>query len=100
MSNALMAEEWKQRFGPTYYHFRYKDVMFLVINSELFGMVSDPSKPVPGPEQQSEQMAALKASLDENQDARWTFVFIHQPLWDTHRIHPDWRFHRPGRWCV
>ena len=91
MSNALMAKEWKQRFGPTYYHFRYKDVMFLVINSELFGMVSDPSKPVPGPEHQSEQMTALKASLDENQDARWTFVFIHQPLWDTHRIHPDWQ---------
>ncbi|MDA1076156.1 MAG: metallophosphoesterase, partial [Proteobacteria bacterium] len=39
MSNAVMAETWRKRFGPSFYHFTYKGVLFLVLNSELFGMV-------------------------------------------------------------
>ena len=49
MSNALMANTWQSRFGSSYYHFVYKDVLFVVLNSELFGMVEDSSTPVPGP---------------------------------------------------
>ena len=49
MSNSVMSETWRARFGPSYYHFVYKDVVFLVINSELFGMVGTPATPVPGP---------------------------------------------------
>ena len=44
MSNAVMAEAWHARFGPSYYDFRYRDVLFVVLNSELFGMVHDPSR--------------------------------------------------------
>jgi hypothetical protein len=82
MSNAMMSETWRRRFGPSYYHFIYKDVLFLVINSELFGMVGDPGTPVPGPWQPSEQLRYIKHVLSEHEDARWTFVLTHQPLWD------------------
>ncbi len=90
MSNAVMAEAWHARFGPSYYHFSYKDVLFVVLNSELFGMVHDPKTPLPGPWTQAEQMAWLERALAENADARWTFVFLHQPLWNVEKVNPDW----------
>ena len=91
MSNAVMANEWKRRFGASTYHFVYEDVLFLVLNSELFGMVHDPRSPVPGPFEQAEQMALVERVLAENEDVRWTIVLVHQPLWDRPEIHPDWQ---------
>ena len=82
MNNAVMAETWRVRFGPSYYRFVYKNVLFLVLNSELFGMVSDPDKPVPGPWTQAEQLAFVERTLREVPDPRWTIVLVHQPLWD------------------
>jgi hypothetical protein len=90
MSNAVMAEAWRARFGPSYYHFVYRDVLFLVLNSELFGMVHDPRTPLPGPWSQAEQMAWVERVLAEQAQARWTFVFLHQPLWDMEKVHLDW----------
>jgi hypothetical protein len=90
MSNSVMSQAWLERFGPSYYHFTYKDVLFLVINSELFGMVTDPTVPVPGPWQQSEQMTFIERVLQDYANARWTIVIVHQPLWDSDTIHPDW----------
>jgi hypothetical protein len=90
MSNAVMAEVWKSRFGPSFYHFRYKGVLFLALNSELFGMVHDPKSPLPGPWTQAEQMAFVERVLAENRAVRWTFVLIHQPLWDSPTPNPDW----------
>ncbi|MCY4013428.1 MAG: metallophosphoesterase [Gammaproteobacteria bacterium] len=82
MDNAVMAEAWRERFGPSYYHFVYKDVLFLVLNSELFGMVSKPDTPVPGPWTQAEQLAFVERTLERYPDPRWTIVLVHQPLWD------------------
>jgi hypothetical protein len=90
MSNAAMAEAWRARFGPSFYHFVYRDALFLVLNSELFGMVHDPKSSLPGPWTQAEQMAMVEAVLREHAGARWTFVFVHQPLWDAATVHPDW----------
>ncbi len=90
MSNALMAETWQRRFGPSYYRFVYKDVLFLVLNSELFGMVSDPNSAVPGPWTQEEQLAFIERTLAEHPDPRWTIVIIHQPLWDYTEVRGDW----------
>lgn len=90
MSNAVMAETWQERFGPSYYHFRYKGALFVMMNSELFGMVHDPNSSLPGPWTQADQMAWVERVLAENTDARWTFVVVHQPLWDSPEIHPDW----------
>jgi hypothetical protein len=91
MSNAVMAEEWKSRFGRSFYHFTYKGVLFLALNSELFGMVHDRTKSLPGPWTQAEQMAFVERVLADHRGARWTFVLVHQPLWDYGpQPHPDW----------
>ena len=93
MSNALMAHAWQERFGPSFYHFTYKGVVFVVLNSELFGMVEDPATPVPGPWRQQQQMDFVRSVLQQNSDARWTVVLIHQPLWDPSPVRPinrDW----------
>lgn len=90
VSNAVMAQVWHERYGPSYYQFVYKGVLFVVLDSELFSMASDPSRSVGGPERQSEQMAWLEGVLGAHRDARWTLVFLHQPLWDRERIPPDW----------
>ena len=82
MSNAVMAATWQARFGPSYYRFVYKDVLFLVLNSELFGMVRDMHTPVPGPWTQAEQMAFIAETLQRFPNPRWTIVIIHQPRWD------------------
>ena len=91
MSNAAMAEAWQARFGPSFYRFVYKDVLFLVLNSELFGMVSKPDTPVPGPWTQAEQLAFVERTLAEVPDPRWTIVIVHQPLWDyAGGVRGDW----------
>jgi len=101
MSNAVMAEVWTERLGPSFYHFVYRDVLFLALNSELFGMVHDPKTQLPGPFKQAEQLAYVEKALRENSGVRWTFVFVHQPLWDVPklplpgqvtapRVNPDW----------
>ena len=90
MNNAVMAEEWQRRFGPSYYHFLYKDVLFVVVNSELFGMVGQPDTPVPGPWKQADQMAFIKSVLAQHPDPRWTIVLVHQPLWSYPSVNEDW----------
>ena len=78
LSNRLMADNWQRKFGRTYYEFRYHDVLFVALNSE------DPPDSDPfrfGPEQQQ----WLTGLLDRNQDARWTFLFMHKPAW----VFPD-----------
>ncbi len=75
ITNKVMEDEWKKRFGPTYYHFKYKDVLFLCLNSEDQyrgsgrGTISDT------------QYDWIEKTLRENQDVKWTLVFMHQPLW-------------------
>jgi len=90
LSNETMADVWRERFGASYYHFIYKDVLFVALNSELFSMVSKPGTSLPGPDAQSEQMAWLRNVLRDHPEVRWTLVFVHQPFWDSPRVHPDW----------
>ncbi|MGE5193566.1 MAG: metallophosphoesterase family protein [Deltaproteobacteria bacterium] len=74
LSNPRMAENWRRKFGRTFYDFRYHDVLFVALNSE------DPpdSKPYRfGPE----QIQWFTDVLSRNQDVRWTFVFMHKPAW-------------------
>ena len=91
MSNAVMAETWRRRFGPSFYSFEYKGVLFVALNSELFGMVSDPASPVPGPWTQAQQLAWLERVLARHPNPRWTIVLVHQPLWDYREgVRGDW----------
>ncbi len=72
VSNPFMIEHYKERYGRTYYSFTYGDVLFLCLCTE------DPTHMVLG----EDQIEYMKKALDENEDVRWTFVFMHVPLWD------------------
>ena len=75
ITNDVMKKKWEELFGVSYYHFVYKDVLFLCLNSEDNlrgagrGTIDD------------EQFEYIKKTLDENADVKWTLVFLHQPLW-------------------
>lgn len=73
-TNDVMALEWKKRFGKDYYHFRYKDVLFLCLNSS-----GDLKK----------QYKYFKSTLEENADVKWTIALIHHPLF-TYPSHLEW----------
>ncbi|HEX4131908.1 MAG TPA: metallophosphoesterase [Pirellulales bacterium] len=70
---------WQKQFGRTYYHFVYRDVLLLVLNSE------DPPNYTVGTLKpghlSDEQLAWAEEVLRENAKVRWTFIFIHKPMW-------------------
>jgi len=114
----LTRKAWAERRGPKYYYFRYKDVLFIALDTE------DAERPMPPnmeediatynrlkkddpkkamafiiewmktPEAQEafgraakvqfpeEQRVWFKTVLEKNKDVRWTFVFLHEPVWD------------------
>ena len=65
-SNEVMSHDWRRRFGPSYYHFEYKDVLFVVLNSELFSSVANPGHPVPGDDTQEEQLRWVEGVLENH----------------------------------
>ncbi|MEM6397471.1 MAG: metallophosphoesterase [Bacteroidota bacterium] len=76
ITNQVMEDLYKKRYGPTYYSFVYKDILFLCLNSEDQrlgagrGTISDV------------QYAWIAETLSSHKDVKWTMVFLHQPLWD------------------
>ncbi|MCP4544973.1 MAG: hypothetical protein GY835_00750 [bacterium] len=80
-SNSVMGEIWQERHGRPYYHFRYRDVLFLCANTE------DGRRATIG----EEQIAYFRDVLARHSDVRWTLVFQHRPLWvgDAERA-PGW----------
>jgi hypothetical protein len=73
ISNPVMEDRWRQRFGRTYYHFLYKDVLFLCLDTQDGeGQAGHIGK---------DQIAYAQDVLARYPAVRWTFVFMHQPLW-------------------
>jgi hypothetical protein len=79
-NSKICAKTWRERLGRTYYHFTYHDVLFLCVSTEDF-----PPEPAYtwansyiGPE----QVTYFEKVLAENQDVRWTMVFMHEPLYE------------------
>ena len=70
LTNPLMHEIWRTHFGREWYSFDYKGVHFLCLSSE------DPSGHIG-----QEQLAWIEQDLARHEDARWTLVFLHKPLW-------------------
>jgi len=75
ITNKVMEEKWQELFGVTYYHFRYKDVLFLCLNSE------DNYRGAGKGTIDEEQYKYIEKTLEKNKDVKWTLVFLHQPLW-------------------
>lgn len=79
-SNPVMAEIWRERYGKSYYHFMYRDVLFVMLNSNDGGSTHSFS---------SEQIEWLRTTLQNNPGPKWTLVFTHAPMWDREE---------PGQW--
>jgi hypothetical protein len=84
LANKVQQEVWKDRFGRTYYEFLYRDVLFVVLDSEA-PPVADYGR------LDGEQLAWLKKVLADNKEERWTLVFLHKPMWDAPKVDPSWR---------
>lgn len=70
--NKVQEKLWEQKFGRRFYHFVYKNVLFLLLCSE------DP----PGSGAFSaEQVEYVRKALEENPNVRWTIVSVHKPIW-------------------
>ena len=80
ISNAAMADKWKQRLGPSYYHFVYRNVLFLCLNTQ-----DGSSRWI-----DDRQMQYFQKALEENGNVRWTLVFMHQPMWLS-ESHENWQ---------
>ena len=116
IANEVAQEVWLERYGASRYQFVYKDVLFVVLDSEdpprtppegirekideynrlqredpakaqamLAEFMADESvvaglgKPV---DFSDAQIAWLKETLAQNADVRWTFLFLHDPVWE------------------
>lgn len=109
LTNTAMRSFWKHRYGPRYYYFKYRDVLFLMMDSEDYSekrmmeiyhardtAIRILDGDLEGDYQQSsyynmperrvghlgdKQAAYFKKVLKEHPEVRWTFVLMHKPLW-------------------
>jgi Icc-related predicted phosphoesterase len=72
LTNKVMVAKWGERYGRRYYHFTYKNTLFLCLCSE-----NPPDMGTIDPEQRE----WVAKTLEANKDVRWTFVFLHKPIW-------------------
>ena len=71
ISNDLMRQKWVDKFGKAYYYYVYKDVLFLALDTNPEDAITiSPA-----------QIDYFKGVLADHQNVRWTFVFMHHPLW-------------------
>ena len=82
ISNAVMTNVYRNRYGSPYYHFVYKNVLFLIVCTEdpPSGNISDT------------QASHLRTILQDNKSVRWTLVFMHAPLFveNEGKLHEGW----------
>jgi hypothetical protein len=71
---AMWAEIYNERYGVPYYHFVYKNVLFLCLSTN--------DGPTHGTGISQAQVDYVAATLEEHPDVRWTLVFQHKPLWE------------------
>jgi len=109
LTGMALRKIWEQRYGPRYYHFVYRDALFLVLDTEDYSParmqeikdIRDAAiKVLDGPHPEdarnmeyftlperftgevgSEQAAYFERAIAENRSVRWTFLFMHKPVW-------------------
>ncbi len=72
LTNKTQVAKWGERYGKRYYHFTYRGALFLCLCSENPPDMGTIDK---------EQQEWVAKTLDANKDVKWTFVFMHKPLW-------------------
>lgn len=108
LTGEVLRDVWRRRYGPTYYSFVYRDVLFLVLDTEdlsperaqqVFAARSEAVRAAREGRSDTEgleyyrmperafgdvgtaQAAFVRAALAEHRDVRWTFLFFHKPVW-------------------
>ena len=108
LTNLTMRDVWTERYAARYYHFIYKNVLFLILDSEDFedqrmqeiyearAIALEAAVDAPGtwtesvyfgmPERQTgtiraEQATYFRNIIAANPQVRWTFLFMHKPVW-------------------
>ena len=109
LTGEVLQRVWDERYGRRYYHFVYKNVLFLVLDTEdnpperiqevfearneaIEIMKSDGLEAFKAteyanmPERSAgtispEQSAYFRQVIANNADVRWTFLFMHKPAW-------------------
>jgi hypothetical protein len=76
-----LSKTWDEKFGRRYYHFVYKNTLFLCLNCFDGDLMEQKSEKYYRPGFSKAQLAYIDKALTENPDARWTFVFLHAPVW-------------------
>lgn len=70
-SNELLTHVWHERHGRDYYHFLYKKVLFIALNTDE----------IEGGGISVDQSNYINTILSQNTDVDWTLIFMHRPLW-------------------
>ena len=109
LTGLTLQRTWESRYGPRYYHFVYKDVLFLVLDTEdarperarqIFNIRNEGIRVLDSegwdayqdtayfqlPERQTgsitrEQAEYFRHALAVHDGVRWTFLFMHKPAW-------------------
>jgi hypothetical protein len=109
LTSPAMREAWARRFGPLYYHFVYKNVLFLVLDtedypdqrrSEIHEARTEALEALNGGQTEealamayyqmpervtgdvgAEQAAYFQQVIAQNPGVRWTMLFMHKPVW-------------------
>ncbi len=79
ITNKIMEKEWEKLYGKRYYHFQYKNTLFIILDSnddDDFNLTRA-------------QTDYVLKTLKENSQVRWTFVLMHHPIW---QYNTDGRF--------
>lgn len=109
LTGQVLRDLWAERYGPRYYHFRYKDVLFLMLDTEdhtgarMREIYVARSAAVEAAETGAEgagemeyyrmpervvgnigpeQAEYFQTVLADHPDVRWTMLFMHKPVWE------------------
>jgi hypothetical protein len=110
LTHPVMWEVWEERYGKRYYHFIYKNTLFLVLDTEdnppeeqqrIFDIREEAMKIIEAEgwgafnstgygqleERKSGRISARQSAyfqqvIEENPQVRWTFLLMHKPAWE------------------
>ncbi|MFT4769967.1 MAG: 3',5'-cyclic AMP phosphodiesterase CpdA [Glaciecola sp.] len=116
--NQQLRTAWKDRLGPRYYHLRYRNVLFLVLDTEdhsperlgeiatlrqqaiavakesgwdEFAKTAYANLPEDETGMISQAQASyMRSAIADNSDVRWTFLLMHKAPW-TNNDMPTWQ---------
>ena len=71
ITNEVQQKEWEKRYGRRYYYFTYKNVLFVILDSNDDDDYNLSEK----------QVNFAIDAINSHPQARWTFVLMHHPIW-------------------